>query len=124
MEILGYILFAVLWFIAVVWAYGVRIRPVVPATAASALYFLILALIVTFSDIEKIHLVWLIPVLYVMGFINPILINLPLIGYVLTMLASLYALILRLGIPANRISKAYSDDFIDTISNLKSNDNK
>jgi hypothetical protein len=108
MDILGYIGFAVLIFLAVTWTIGVRVKfdAGIP-TIAGALFFLAAAIFLGVSGANKLHSLWVVPV----GFIFTVLLSLlavhvPPALSLFKLLASAYASIVRVGIPAAKIKAA------------------
>lgn len=108
MDILGYIGFAVLIFLAVTWTIGVRVKLDAGVhTIAGALFFLVAAIILGVSGANKLHSLWIIP----SGFILALLLSLlavhvrPVFG-LFRLLASAFAGIVRVGIPAEKIKAA------------------
>lgn len=96
-QMIGYILYAILLFITVVWAYGIRIKPVVYPTILTGFYFLVALLVFSLSAINKIHLIWVIPFIYIVSFINVFLIQVPTISIPLKIICDIYASIIRIG---------------------------
>ena len=108
MDILGYIGFAVLIFLAVTWTFGVRTQlDAGTGTVIGALFFLVSALVLAISGASKIHSLWIVPA----GFIIPLIVVF--IGNISRLLllpfrlvAGAFASIVRIGIPAERIRAA------------------
>ena len=100
MEIIGFVAYIVLGFIAVVWMIGIRMKPVVYPTVNMGLYFLVLFLIFTLGDFNKVWLLLWIPLGYLLVFIIPaIFVNkTPILYPVLRITGDLYGGILRIGI--------------------------
>ncbi len=96
-QIISYILYAILLFITIMWALGIRIKPVVCPTVITGFYFLVVSLIFSFTEINKIHLVWIIPLIYLSSFVSIYLIQRPVISTLLKIICSIYAGILRIG---------------------------
>lgn len=105
MEIFGYIGFAVLILLAVIWTIGVRTQfDAGTGTVIGALFFVASVFVLAISDTSKIHSLWIIPV----GFIIPLIVTL--IGTVshallfpFRFVAGIFANIVRIGIPVEKI---------------------
>lgn len=108
MEIVGYIGLLVLVFLAVTWTIGVRVKlDARTHTIIGAIFFLVAALVLLFSDVNKFHSLWLIPA----GFVLPIVLAMvggaiPVLLLPFRLVAGLFASIVRIGIPAERIRAA------------------
>lgn len=105
MEILGYIGFAVLILIALLWTIGVRTQFDASAgTIIGTIFLLVSAVVLAVSDISKLHSLWIIPagfgVALVVSFIGSIS-SVLLVPF--RVLAGIFASIVRIGIPAERI---------------------
>lgn len=117
MEILGYIAFAVLIFLAVTWTIGVRTQlDAGTHTIVGALFFLVSVLVLSISGASKVHALWLVPV----GFVVPFaVVFLGSISRVLLLpfrlVAGVFANIVRIGIPAERIRAAQEAGLRDTV---------
>ena len=96
-QMIGYILYALLLVITIVWALGIRIKPVVCPTVITGLFFLIASFVFSFVEINKIHLAWVIPLIYLSSFISIYFIQKPIISTILKFICNLYAGILRIG---------------------------
>jgi len=104
-QIVGYILYAILIFITITWAYGVRVKPLVYPTVLSSLYFLITAIVFSLTEISKIHLLWVMPLVYLGAFLNITLMQIPIISTLLKIICDIYASILRIGIDKAKIER-------------------
>lgn len=96
-QIIGYILYALLLVITIVWALGIRIKPVVCPTVITGFFFLIVSFVFSFVGINKIHLVWVIPLIYLSSFVSIYFIQKPIISTILKIICNVYASILRIG---------------------------
>lgn len=108
MEILGYVVYAVLCFLAVTWTIGVRVKldAGVP-TIFGALFFLVSAVVLAILEINKLHSLWLIPAGFaVSAFVAPIALSIPVISLPFRIPASIFAGIVRVGIPSHKIKAA------------------
>ena len=105
MELLGYIGYAVLLWFAVTWAWGVRVKlDVGTNTILGALFFVSSAVWLSTSNADKLHSLWLIPAGFIFAFFTVLLaIRTPPLFAPLRLIASLFAAIVRVGIPAERI---------------------
>lgn len=108
MEILGYIAFAVLIFLAVTWTIGVRTQlDAGTHTIVGALFFLVSALALSIYGISKVHALWLVPVGFVVPFAVVLLGNISRgLLFPFRVLAGVFANIMRIGIPDERIKAA------------------
>ena len=108
MDILGYIGFAVLIFLAVTWTIGVRAKLDAGVhTIIGALFFLVAAIVLGVSGANKLHSLWVIP----SGFILALLLSLlaahvPPVFSLFRLLASAFASIVRVGIPTEKVKAA------------------
>lgn len=108
MEILGYIGYAALLALAVTWSIGVRVKLDAGVnTILGALFFVVGAVWLSTSDADKLHSVWLIPVGFIFAVVTAYLpIYAPPLFAPFRRIASLFAAVVRLGIPAQRIRAA------------------
>ena len=108
MDILGYIGYAVLIFLAVVWTIFVRIKLDAGVhTITGALFFLVAAIVLGVLGANKIHSLWIIPSGYILSLLLSILaVHLPPVFSLFRFLASAFAGIIRIGIPAEKIKVA------------------
>lgn len=128
MEILGYIGYVALIGLALIWMIGVRIKLDAGAnTILGALFFVAGTAWLTLSDADKLHSLWLIP----SGFVCAVLAAylgayVPALFGPFRLIASLFAAVVRVGIPAARIReaqnaglKAFVDDWASKRSDTK-----
>jgi len=110
MDILGYIGFAVLILLAVTWTIGVRVKLDVGVhTIVGALFFLVAAIILGVSGVNKLHSLWIIPSGFILALLLSLLaVHVPPVFSLVRLLASAFASIVRVGIPAEKI-KAIQD---------------
>lgn len=115
MEIVGYIGFSALIFLAVTWTISVRTTlHLQAASISSALFFVVAAVFLVATDANKLHSLWIIPLGFVLGVFGGLLaFHFRPAFAVLRFLASAFANVVRIGIPAERIRAAYE-------ANLKS----
>lgn len=123
MEIVGSIGFAALILLAAIWTLGVRVKlDAGTHTIFGALFFLVGAIALGISSADKLHSLWIIPA----GFIFSVLLGL-IVGYApflfgpFKLLSSVFAGIVRIGIPAHKIKaaqeaglKASIEEFVST----------
>lgn len=105
MEIIGYIGYAALLLLAVAWTIGVRAKlDAGTNTILGALFFVVGAVWLAVSDANKLHSVWLIPSGFIFAIATAYLaVHIPPLFAPLRLLASLFAAIVRVGIPEQRI---------------------
>ena len=130
MDILGYIGYAILIFLAVTWTIGVRRKLEASIfTSIGALFFLCSAIIVGVSGANKLHSWWIIP----LGFIFTRLLarlylflefNIPIISRLIKFVASIFANIVRIGISPEKIRRAQQIDAADVVDRLFGSKNK
>jgi hypothetical protein len=108
MEIVGYIGYAVLVILAIIWTIGVRTQLGAGThTILGALYFVVSAAIIPVIDIDMLHSLWVIPVGFLFaGIIAPVLVRIPGVSFVFRFIAGLYSGVIRIGIPRQRIEEA------------------
>lgn len=117
MEILGFISFGVLVFLASTWVYGVRKELGAGVSATfGALYFLIAAITLIVTEADKLNSLWIIPLGFILMYlVVKLSVYLPILYAPIKWVVSIFAGIVRLGIPQTKIDKAFEDD----ISTLK-----
>ena len=108
MAILGYIGYTILLFFAVTWTIGVRTKlDAGVGTIFGALFFVLAAVFVAIFEVDKLHSLWLIAG----GFALTLLLSY-LAAYAKPLfrpfqfMASLFAMVVRVGIPAEKIRAA------------------
>jgi hypothetical protein len=108
MDILGYVGFAVLVVLAVTWTIGVRVKLDAGAnTILGAVFFIVGAGWLSISGADRLHSLWLIPAGFVFAILAAYLSAYsPMLFGPFRLIASLFAAIIRLGIPAHRIRAA------------------
>jgi uncharacterized membrane protein len=124
MQILGYIGYAILIFFALIWTLGVRVKLEVGLhTIMGALFYMIAAILLGVFGINKLHSWWILP----SGFICVILctfilsVRIPLLYSLVKILGSVYAGIIRVGIPSEKIKAAQYEDAMEIIEREFSN---
>jgi hypothetical protein len=99
MEILGYIAYAALLFLAVTWTLGVRMTPDAGVhTICGAMFFLASAVVLSVIGANWLHAVWLIAAGFILSMLLPLVaVHAPPLFSPLRLLASTFAGIVRLG---------------------------
>ncbi len=98
--VLGYICYAILLFITVVWMLGVRYKTdVIYPTILGSIYFVTLSIIFPLAGINHLHLLWLIPLVYFMTLLNTYIwaYRIPFVTTILSFICDTYTAILRIG---------------------------
>ena len=124
MQILGYIGYAILIFFALTWTLGVRVKLEVGLhTIMGALFYVVAAILLGVLGINKLHSWWLL----LSGFIFVVVCTfilyarIPLLYSLVKILGSIYAGIIRTGIPSEKIKSAQHADAMETIERVFSN---
>jgi hypothetical protein len=117
MDILGYIGYAVLIFLAVTWTIGVRVKLEANIfTILGALFFVSSAVFVGVFGINKFHSLWIVPTGFVFMYLNIfIAVRIPSLFRLLTFFGSVFANIIRIGIPEEKIKAAQEADIKATV---------
>lgn len=118
MVIVNYVGYGVLWLLAITWTIGVRVKLDAGIhTILGALFFLGSAMILGVFGINKLHSLWLIPCgLAIPVLITPIFLGIPVISQPLRVLASVFADIVRVGIPSEKIKAAQEAGITHSLS--------
>lgn len=108
MEIFGYVGYAALLLLAVIWTIGIRAKlDAGTNTILGALFFVAGAVWLSTSNADKLHSLWLIPAGFIFAVVAAFLaVRTPPLFAPLRLIASLFAAVVRLGIPAERIRAA------------------
>ena len=124
MEILGYVGFAALILLAATWTIGVRVQLGAGVhTIFGALFFLVAAIVLTVSDADKLHSLWIIPAGFVLAVLLSLLaVHAPPLFAVFRLLVSGFAAIVRVGIPREKIQVALQADLQATKERVLKND--
>ena len=124
MQIFGYVGYTILIFFAVTWTLGVRVKLGAGLfTIMGALFYIVAAILLGVFGINKLHSWWLLP----SGFIFVILCTfilahrVPLLYSLVKIFGSVYAGIVRIGIPSDKIKAAQHADAKETIERMFSN---
>ena len=107
-QITGYLLYGVLLFITTSWALGVRLKPdLTYSTILGSFYFVVLSIIFPFLHINYLHLLWLIPIGFVLAIVsNVIFINrVPILDNSLRIVLTIYTNILRIGMNQQKMER-------------------
>lgn len=112
MEILGYIGFVALIFLAVTWTIAVRVQLGIGVPSIlGALFFLVAAIALTISGANKIHSFWIIPAGFGLTlFVALLSVHVPIVFGLFRLVASAFAVIVRVGIPEEKIKAALEAD--------------
>jgi len=124
MVILGYVGYAILIFFALTWTLGVRLKlGTGTPTIIGAVFFVASAVVLGVAGANKLHSWWLVPAGILSTFVVTMLLaaRVPVITGLVRFVASTFALIVRVGIPAQRIRQAQMRDAAETIERVFSN---
>jgi len=106
MQILGYIGYAILVFFALTWTLGVRIKLNVGLhTIMDALFYMVAAILLGVLGINKLHSWWILMSGFIFVMLCTFILSarIPLLYSFIKILGSLYAVIIRIGIPSEKI---------------------
>ena len=126
MNILGYIGFAVLIFLATTWTIGVRVKLEASVfTILGALFFVSSAVFVGVSGVNKLHSWWIVPAGFIfmlfLARVSAILkFRVPIIFHSIRLIASVFANIIRIGVPEEKIKAAQEADAKATLGRFMS----
>lgn len=126
MEIFGIIGYVVLIILAVIWAVGIRIRlgAVIP-TILMGLVFTIFAIAIPIMGISYLYSWVFIAIGYIASFIFVfILDSVPFIKNILIFIGSIYAGIIRVGIPVEKIKRQQIQDTAESVANWEQKNQK
>ena len=124
MQILGYIGYAILILFALIWTLGVRVKFEVGLhTIMGALFYMIAAILLGVLGINKLHSWWILPSGFICVMICMFILfaRIPLLYSIVKILGSVYAGIIRVGIPSEKIKAAQHADAMETIERVFSN---
>lgn len=112
METIGYIGYAVLIFFSITWTIGVRKNLGAGThTIFGALFFVVSAIILSVTELNTLHSLWMIPAGFAATVVVALLaVHFPPAFKLIRYLASLYANLVRIGIPPERIRAALEAD--------------
>ena len=103
---IGYIAYSLLILLALIWTFGVRVKQnAQTGTIISAIYFIISAIFIGISGVNKIHSIWIIP----LGYLIPLIvlftfIHLSSIYNFFKFIANCFSFIVRIGTPPSNIT--------------------
>lgn len=108
MEIIGYVGYAILVILAIIWTFGVRTELGAGThTILGAVYFVMSAVVIAIFELNMLHALWVIPVGFLFsGLIAPILLNVPIVSFLFRFVAGVFAGIVRIGIPRQKVEEA------------------
>jgi membrane-associated HD superfamily phosphohydrolase len=124
MQILGYIGYAILIFFALTWTLGVRVKLEVGLhTIMGALFYMVAAILLGVLGINKLHSWWLLPSGFIFVMLCTFILSarIPLLYSLIKIFGSIYAGIIRIGIPSEKIKAAQHIDAMKTIERVLSN---
>lgn len=124
MQILGYIGYAILIYFALTWTLGVRVKLGVGLfTIMGALFYMVAAILLGVLGINKLHSWWLLPSGFIFVRLCTFILatHVPLLYSLVKILGSIYAGIIRIGIPSEKIKAAQHADAMETIERVFSN---
>lgn len=118
MGILGYIGYAVLVVLAIIWTIGVRTQLGAGIhTILGALYFVVSAIAIPVIGIDMLHSLWVIPVGFIFaGIIAPILVGIPGVSLIFRIISGIYSGIVRIGIPREKIEEAQAASIREAVN--------
>lgn len=113
MQIVGYIGYAILIFFAVIWTLGVRVKLGVGLfTIMGALFYMVATILLGVLEINKLHSWWLLPsgFFFVKLCVFILANRVPVLCSFVKILGSIYAGIVRIGVPSEKINAAQTAD--------------
>ena len=108
LQIIGYILYFILLFITFGWVLGVRFKSDVGYhTVLGSIYFVVLCILLPLARINYLHLLWLIPLVYLLTLLNIYIwiYRVPLLTTLFSMICDVYTAILRIGMDQAEIRR-------------------
>ena len=124
MQIVGYVGYVILIFFAITWTLGVRVKLGAGLfTIMGALFYMVAAILLGVLGINKLHSWWLLPSGFIFVRLCTFILatRVPLLYNLVKILGSVYAGIIRIGIPSNKIKAAQHADAVETIERVFSN---
>jgi hypothetical protein len=118
MQILGYIGYAILIFFAVTWTLGVRVKLGAGLfTIMGALFYMVATILLVVFGMNKLHSWWILPSGYIVVMLCTFILvhRVPLLYNIVRIVGSVYAGIVRIGIPSDKIKEAQATDARDTV---------
>ena len=110
MEIIEWIIYLI-YFIGfnIGWIIGCRVAAtkggITHATVATTMLMTLISVIFLFADYNKLHLIWITPILILTSSLNMVLFSVPLIGNVYFILTKLFYSVIIIGIKMNNIKQ-------------------
>ncbi len=123
MEIVGYIAYASLVLLAIVWTMGVRTGPVAGMhEVLRAIYFVAAAVLIVALDLNMAHSLWVVPVgCFFSRIIAPALIKIPVVSMPFLFIADVFLRVVRTGMPAHKIKEAEAASMCDVVDKNECN---
>jgi len=121
MQLLGYIGYIILIFLALSWTLGAGIKLKVGLhTIMGALFYMTAAILLGVLEVNKLHSWWLLPSGFIFVMVCAFILSarIPLLCSLVKILGSIYAGIIRIGIPSEKIKAAQYADAIETIEKI------
>lgn len=118
MQILGYVGYTILIFFAATWSLGVRVKLGAGLfTIMGALFYMVAAILLGVFGINKLHSWWLLPSGFIFVMLCTFILahRVPLLYSLVKIFGSVYAGIVRIGIPSEKIRDAQRRDAVDVI---------
>ena len=124
MQNLGYVGYTILIFFAITWTLGVRVKLGAGLfTIMGALFYIVAAILLGVLGINKLHSWWILPSGFIFVMVCTFILSarIPLLYNLVKILGSIYAGIIRIGIPSEKIKASHRADTMETIERLLSN---
>ena len=124
MQIFGYVGYTILIFFAITWTLGVRVKLGAGLfTIMGALFYMVSTILLGMLGINKLHSWWLVPSGFVFVRLCAFILatRVPLLHNLIKILGSVYAGIVRIGIPSNKIKAAQHANAMETIERVFAN---
>ncbi|MFA5238146.1 MAG: ankyrin repeat domain-containing protein [Phycisphaerae bacterium] len=118
MQILGYIGYSILIFFAITWTLGVRIKLGAGLfTIMGALFYMVAAILLGVFGINKLHSWWLLPSGFIFVMLCTFILahRVPLLYSLVKIFGSVYAGLVRIGIPSKKNRDAQRRDAYETV---------
>ncbi|HIJ70913.1 MAG TPA: hypothetical protein HPP87_06070 [Planctomycetes bacterium] len=121
MQILGYVGYTILIFFAITWTLGVRVKLGAGLfTIMGALFYMVSAILLGVFGINKLHSWWLLPSGFIFVMLCTFILahRVPLLYSLVKIFGSVYAGIVRIGIPSEKIRNEQLRDAYETVYGL------
>ena len=118
MQILGYVGYTILIFFAATWTLGVRVKLGAGLfTIMGALFYMVAAILLGVFGINKLHSWWLLPSGFIFVMLCTFILahRVPLLHSLVKIFGSVYAGIVRVGIPSEKIRNSQRRDAYETV---------